>query len=139
MEEKHCPQCGKLKSKNQFSIRRKNKDGLQNLCKECKRKYDRDYFQEHKENRMKLVSKRKQETREWFQDYLQDKKCMLCGFDHLGALEFHHRDPSKKFDTICNMVSKKGYSKAKIMIEINKCDILCANCHNILHWKERQK
>lgn len=59
-------------------------------------------------------------------------KCQRCGYDHcLEALEFHHlSDSDKKFG-----ISNKGYtiSWEKVREELDKCDLLCANCHRELH------
>lgn len=58
-------------------------------------------------------------------------KCSICGYDKCNtALEFHHTDPSnKEIEISCN----KNPSWDKLKIELDKCVILCANCHRELH------
>ena len=51
-------------------------------------------------------------------------------------LDFHHKDPSIKDGTIAQMLINS--SKEKLLQVINKCDVLCANCHRDLHYQERQ-
>lgn len=63
-----------------------------------------------------------------------ERGCQRCGFNaHPAALHFHHRDPRhKEFK-----VAVGNYSMAKRITEIEKCDVLCANCHAIEtaeHW-----
>jgi len=61
-------------------------------------------------------------------------KCERCGYDHcIDALEFHHIDPTQKDFSI----SSKGYTRSwsKVKEELDKCMILCANCHRELHAK----
>lgn len=60
-----------------------------------------------------------------------------CGVSHRGALQFHHRDPAQKVDTIMKMISAHPwtYSVEDLLIELEKCDLLCANCHAIHHWE----
>ena len=61
-------------------------------------------------------------------------KCQKCGYDKcIAALTFHHRDPAEKEYQIATMF---GWSWARIMQELDKCDLLCANCHAELHWEE---
>ena len=60
-------------------------------------------------------------------------KCQKCGYDKcIEALEFHHRDPSQKEFTISGSYN---ISWNKIQQELDKCDILCANCHREEHSK----
>ena len=59
-------------------------------------------------------------------------KCMKCGYNkYLEVLEFHHREPTQKEFSI----SRKGHCRSweRINKEIQKCDLLCANCHRELH------
>ena len=60
--------------------------------------------------------------------------CARCGFKHIAAMDFHHRDPETKIDSIGNM---DGASVEKIKEEVAKCDVLCSNCHRILHYNEK--
>ena len=46
--------------------------------------------------------------------------------------DFHHRDPNEKD---INVVKIKGRSWKRIVIELDKCDVLCANCHRLEHSK----
>ena len=57
-------------------------------------------------------------------------KCVRCGYDtYLGALEFHHLDPSKKDFTLGNA----DFRLKEAVEEINKCILICSNCHRELH------
>ena len=58
--------------------------------------------------------------------------CSRCGYDKcVEALEFHHLDASQKDFGI----SSKGYTRSwqKVREEIEKCVLVCANCHRELH------
>jgi len=61
-------------------------------------------------------------------------KCSRCGYDRcFSALTFHHIDPSiKKFG-----ISTKGLTRSweKVKSEIDKCILVCANCHAEIHDK----
>jgi hypothetical protein len=62
-------------------------------------------------------------------------ECKVCGYNKcVDALEFHHRDPNtKEFG-----VAAKGYTRSwdKVKEELDKCDMLCANCHRELHAEQ---
>lgn len=61
--------------------------------------------------------------------------CIRCGYNKcLGALEFHHRDPSKKDFGIANFRGSKLTNT--ITNELDKCDLLCSNCHREEHWNK---
>jgi len=64
-------------------------------------------------------------------------KCAKCGYNkYAGALDFHHLDPSKKDFTIAR---RKNCSLETIKPELDKCILLCRNCHAELHFEERCK
>lgn len=61
--------------------------------------------------------------------------CLKCGYNkYLGALHFHHRDPFVKSFAI-SASSKK--TSQEIVEELDKCDLLCANCHAETHGQLR--
>jgi len=58
--------------------------------------------------------------------------CSRCRYNkYIGALEFHHKDPSKKDFSI----GEKGYTRSweKTKTELDKCILLCSNCHREIH------
>jgi len=70
--------------------------------------------------------KRRQRERKAKATAYKGGKCIHCGYNKCqAALDFHHRDPlEKKFEvgsTLCTW--------AKLQIELDKCDLVCANCH----------
>ena len=106
------------------------------------RTYRREYYKRNKESEKSRITKtnkiRKDLIRKWLDDYKSTHKCLKCEETHIGCLEFHHRDPAQKDIEIAAAV-RVGWSIDKIKEEIEKCDILCANCHRKLHWEERLK
>lgn len=75
--------------------------------------------------------------RAWIDSMKEGKPCADCGRDDLPTycMDFHHRDPEEKRFTI----SKGSFrqSRENILIEIEKCDLLCAICHRIREYKEK--
>lgn len=59
---------------------------------------------------------------------------MDCGYSrYIGALELHHRDPAQKGFAL----SVGGLTRSwdRLVVEANKCDLVCANCHRERHAK----
>jgi hypothetical protein len=63
--------------------------------------------------------------------------CEHCGFksDYPDVYDFHHKDPTQKDFGI----AKKGVTRAwsKVQEELDKCIMLCSNCHRIEHAKTK--
>jgi len=74
---------------------------------------------------------RRKMIQKWFQDYKSKLRCEICGEDHPACLEFHHPDPKQKETNVTNLLNT--CSKKRILMEIEKCMILCANCHRKIH------
>jgi len=63
--------------------------------------------------------------------------CYKCGFNkEPGILQFHHPNKSKKSFKICGSILANR-SLGIIKAEIAKCDLLCPNCHAVIHYGER--
>ena len=64
-------------------------------------------------------------------------KCKNCGYDKcIAALDFHHVNPEEKVYEVKYLMSRRW---DLIKEEIDKCILLCANCHREEHWNERRK
>jgi len=58
-------------------------------------------------------------------------KCLRCGYNQCyAALEFHHRDKNQKEFSWSKMRNRAWH---KVLKELDKCDLLCANCHREEH------
>ena len=77
---------------------------------------------------------RLERNRQYVRSYKQrdDVKCTQCGEGRWQCLQFHHRDASKKDDKISHLVNNRS-SIQRIQTEIDKCDVVCANCHLVIH------
>lgn len=114
-EYKACSLCG-------VRLGWKNKSGFCTGCKPpAKTRYEN----------LKVFRKKRKE------DLIAYKggRCEICGYNTCtAALEFHHRDPTVKEFSIG---SKRGFQKRtweEEIKEVNKCDLLCSNCHKTLHF-----
>lgn len=134
METKVCTQCGEEKTINSFAWKNKKKNRRHSECKECHKKYDTKHYNRKKEYYLEKARKHKEKVRKWFVNFKRDKKCIECGESHPACFVFHHRDSSKKEISIGNAI-RMGWGIERLKKEIEKCDILCANCHRKEHWK----
>ena len=83
---------------------------------------------------IRKVSERRRRLKLMSIEY-KGSKCVYCGYNKcIAAMQFHHLDPSQKDFRISS-----GHSKSwdKVRNELDKCILLCANCHFELHDKLR--
>lgn len=60
-------------------------------------------------------------------------KCEICGYDkNISALEFHHKDPNEK-DFQLDIRHFSNHTISKLKSELDKCILVCANCHREIH------
>lgn len=92
-------------------------------CRESWREYSLSYYRRKPEIGR---AKRKRSYREWkkFAISYLGGRCKVCG--SLEKLEFHHVDPDEKNNSITSML---GLSKERLVAELDKCELLCHDCH----------
>jgi 5-methylcytosine-specific restriction endonuclease McrA len=96
---------------------------------------DKRTYEERREYLIRAVAKRRKQIRLKAIEHLGGK-CMHCGYSkYPEVLEFHHKNPKEKDFNL----SAKGHCRSweRVMEEIKKCLLLCANCHRELHVKQR--
>lgn len=64
-------------------------------------------------------------------EYLQTRRCVDCSVSDIRVLEFDHLPGFEKVKDVARMVTGSTYSWERILEEINKCEVVCANCHRI--------
>ena len=91
------------------------------------KEYHKQWYYNNKEKRK--ISKRKWEAknRATYQALKADLKCNRCPETDSRCLDFHHKDPTNKINNVANLVRHSSFETLKR--EIDKCEVLCANCH----------
>jgi hypothetical protein len=100
----------------------------------------RAWYHSHKKDHNKKTyfnkSKRKAVIKVWFESYKKTLACEVCGIKNPTVLDFHHKNYKKKEFSVGNF-QHITQSIVRLKKEIEKCKVLCANCHRIEHSKER--
>ena len=116
---KSCITCTVSKPLSEFHKRKDSKDGHQGKCKSCARLASNASY-------VKNVIPKKTKFIEY-----KGSCCELCGYSkYQGALEFHHKDPTKKDFHVSDAYCKPW---DEVKIELDKCSLLCSNCHKEVH------
>ena len=130
---KHCYTCGRDLEASCFGKNRCKKDGLQAQCNECRRATNNKYY---KDSEIRRATVRRNDAARLLaiKEYIAGIKasgCIICGETTLCVLDFHHTS-NNKLDNISTLVANKG-SFNNIVAEVEKCVVLCANCHRKVH------
>ena len=130
---KTCTQCKETKSKELFYRNKNTPDGFQHQCKSCANKATHR-SQKRKPEKYRAARKR---VRDKFVAEMRAYKvkhgCAHCGENHEAVLELHHTDPTVKDVHPSDSTSRKIFYE-----EVEKCIVLCANCHRKLHYEHRR-
>ncbi len=97
----------------------------------------RRWYHNNKEKQYNWNKKYKASIRKLFWEYKQTLKCESCGESDAACLVFHHINPKEKEMSIASVVGR-GWGWDRILKEINKCQVLCANCHRKLHFSREK-
>lgn len=126
---KPCLKCKELKPLDEFYKNKRMKDGLHNWCKLCKSEGTSKWYRSDpaiKKRMLKQNEARRQAAREFVLNYLLEHPCVDCREDDPIVLEFDHQfDKTMEVGRLMN----GGYSQERILEEIEKCEVVCANCH----------
>lgn len=132
---KTCYKCEEEKPDSEFSRNDSKADGLQSQCKSCHREYRRQHYLRNRQKYIDKAARHRERLREWFHEFKTQLKCEQCKESHPACLQFHHSSPEDKEIAVSCAVHR--WSRKRLLHEIEKCTILCANCHAKLHYEER--
>jgi hypothetical protein len=128
---KLCYKCKKTLPLELFSKNSRRKDGLQTKCKPCTKAYYKNYYNTVPKEKARILVKNK-DYREELKRIVQELKsvpCMDCKQTYpYFVMDFDHQY-DKKFQ-IATAVAQ-SMPLARILTEIEKCEVVCANCHRI--------
>jgi 5-methylcytosine-specific restriction endonuclease McrA len=100
---------------------------------EARKQTNAKYYAKNRSDFRRRNAEYTRKNREFLVTYKLDHGCARCGFNgHPAALEFHHLNPAEKSFRLSE-ANTGTYGMEKILEEIAKCEILCANCHRIVH------
>jgi len=71
------------------------------------------------------------EVARWYVELKAQLVCS-CGESHPACIQFHHPTRATKEASVANALRRR-WSRARILAEIAKCEVLCANCHAKRH------
>jgi len=152
--KKKCNTCGEIKPTDDYYLYKK---GIRGSCKKCMNKKSKEYMktvskktksewwhnswenEEYRQRKYKSAQKRLTTIKEKSVEYLGGK-CSKCGYDScIEALEFHHLDPEikEKRNNGRGIDRRKSFENQKS--ELDKCILLCANCHREEHYGQKIK
>lgn len=124
---KVCSKCNQRLPVDDFHRRRKSPDGRQAACKPCNRAARMKSYRARPHKQVDYTATRLMRLRERMLDYLRAHPCVDCGEDDPIVLDFDHVSDEKSTE-VSSMVHT-GYSWSRIKAEIDKCEVVCANCH----------
>ena len=124
-----CGRCGHSKNADDFAWRRRARGQRDNYCRPCRAAYKQKHYAANRARYIAAALRRSQtiarERAAYLIEFFADHPCVDCRERDPLVLEFdHQRDKS--------FVISKGLrdrSWQAVLAEIDKCDVVCANCH----------
>lgn len=131
---KCCPKCGET-DVDKFNKNSSRKDGLQSMCRVCTNSLRRANYKQNPDKHKSYTKARKKQNRDLVQQIKRESICNNCGDDRWYVLDFHHNDKEGKEFSIGDLANS-SISTKRLLEEIDKCIVLCSNCHRELHYLE---
>lgn len=126
-----CTTCQEEKDASAFTasfLKRKSK-----ICRDCKAEYNRRWYEENKAAHMRNVRRTAKRLRDQAMRFVHERKSQPCAdckrrfppvamdFDHVRGTKFE----------IVSKLTGRLFSIKRLLEEVEKCDVVCANCHRI--------
>lgn len=101
------------------------------------KEYSKKHYEKRKAEGSTRLKKSNQEKKQVWREFKETLSCSQCGIKHPAVIDFHHADPKTKIKSVHEFARTGSYKKA--FAEVEKCIVLCANCHRILHYELHKK
>jgi len=132
---KYCKFCNSQKPEIDFNFYNKVENKRHTKCKSCTKLYHNLHYKLNKDKYLKKGKESQDKLIKSNSDYVNNLKskkgCSYCNEHDFACLDFHHIDPNTKKFSIARAIT--SYGLELILKEIQKCEIICSNCHRKLH------
>ena len=135
IEERVCSKCllSKPLTKKFFRVTKEYRTGKEYFRRGCYA-CELEYISKSNKAKWEIKKRELHILRQELVDYAGGK-CAHCNcVFHWSVYDFHHIDPSTKVSNVSTMLSHYSYNLPAVYLEIDKCLLLCANCHRLHHW-----
>ena len=134
---KKCPTCEIERPLDEFHKNKSRSDGRQCICKHCRVNYSKEHYNKDKKPYLTRSHNRRVayriEVRGWLWE-LKSQPCTDCGRKHHPCqVDFDHVRGKKEFDI--SRAASAQYSRESIEVELEKCEVVCSNCHRLRTYK----
>lgn len=106
-----------------------------NKRRETQKRYQAKYYENNKAKHISAVAIQNERKREWFRE-LKAHPCTDCGVSYpYYVMDFDHITDDKEINP--SAMINHGWSKERILKELEKCELVCSNCHRIRTHERR--
>lgn len=131
--EKKCNICQEVKAISEYHPNKDCSQGVVGTCKICYKVRITKWYSDNRRRRQDYANQKNRSRKKEVVDYFGDK-CHDCEQTYPQYVyQFHHLDPTQKD---VNPSKALTMLPEKMWAELNKCVMLCANCHMIRHHGE---
>ena len=133
---KTCSRCKVSKPISEFNFRYKAAYVHHSYCKECGKRFTRSHYRQNKrqylDRNVRSFLKRRELVRQ-----IKSRACADCGIQYpFYVMDFDHREGETK-EYELNRIDRM--TTRALLREIEKCDVVCSNCHRVRTYKRRNK
>lgn len=132
--DKRCCRCKETKPQTEFNRKKENSDGLQSFCRLCQNVKAQQHYKDNKAYYLNRNKQRFQEISLWLSELKKQLGCRKCRENDPACLDFHHTTGK---DFSLSLAAGMGFSRDRIQKELDKCEVLCSNCHRKLHRDQK--
>lgn len=118
---RRCVDCLEYKEPSEFHLKGRDRKKLMTRCKRCDNALRSERALRQRDANIKAV---------W--EAVGGARCAVCGEDDPIVIHFHHLDPTQKTANVSKLL-RYHVPLDRILEEVSKCAMLCANCHLRVH------
>ena len=130
--DKICSRCKHPFPEEVYAFKNKAKGWRQSACPDCMRDYRKEHYYRHpkpyKERARERSQRNLKKCREELFQYLSQHPCVDCGETDVLVLELDHVRGEKEA-SVCKLLNSYKSGWDRLLKEIEKCEVRCANCH----------
>jgi hypothetical protein len=133
---KRCAICKLVKDaydgkQSAFAKDSSRKDGFQNKCKDCQKVLSNKHYVENKRDYFDRSAELRRVLRKEVAHLKEASPCADCGnfYPHY-VMDYDHLGEIQKVDSVSRLITIKAGRRA-VMEEIEKCELVCSNCHRV--------